>query len=73
MDQNSDSDASSSLVGLHRKKRAKEEKWEKESIKSKGSNTNSVISRSTNGRFTGKYNVGDKAADGSIIKEVLEE
>jgi hypothetical protein len=45
---------------------------EKQSQRSGGSNF-SKVSRSTNGRFEGKYKVGDKAADGSIIKEVIEE
>lgn len=33
----------------------------------------SKVSRATNGRFEVKYKVGDKAADGSIIKKVIEE
>jgi len=41
---------------------------EKESVRS----GESMISRSTNGRFEGKYKVGDKAADGSLIREVIE-
>jgi hypothetical protein len=57
-------------VGIHGRKRAEEENWEIESMKS---STNSIISRSTNGRFTGKYNVGDKTPGGNRVKEVLEE
>jgi hypothetical protein len=48
------------------------DKLEKRSQRSGGSNF-SKVSRSTNGRFEGKYKVGDKAADGSIIKEVKED
>ena len=50
----------------NRKADGKQSNIEIQSFKSGGS-------RSTNGRFEGKYKVGDKAADGSIIKEVREE
>jgi hypothetical protein len=33
----------------------------------------SLTNRTIDGRFEGKYKIGDKAADGSIIKEVREE
>ena len=38
-----------------------------------GKSNLSKISRSTNGRFEAKYKVGDKAANGSLIKEIKEE
>lgn len=37
-----------------------------------GESQHSKISRSTTGRFEAKYKIGDRAADGSIIKEVME-
>jgi hypothetical protein len=33
----------------------------------------SKVSRSTNGRFEGKYKVGDKTVGGAVIKEIKEE
>lgn len=32
--------------------------------------SNSCISRTTNGRFEGKYKIGDKTVAGNLIKEV---
>ena len=48
------------------------DKLEQQSVRS-GGTINSVISRSTNGRFEAKYKVGDKTASGAIIKEIREE
>ena len=45
-----------------------QEHMEKESVKS----GDSKISRSTAGRFEGKYKVGDKTTGGAIVKEVVE-
>ena len=53
------------------KEQEKQNKMEKESQRSGESNI-SGISRSTNGRFEGKYKVGDKTASGAFIKEVVE-
>jgi len=41
---------------------------EKESVRS----GESKASRSTNGRFEGKYKVGDKTASGALIKKIVE-
>ncbi len=38
-----------------------------------GESQHSKISRSTGGRFEAKYKVGDRAADGSLIRQVKEE
>ena len=45
-------------------KERKQEQMETESIRS----GESMISRSTAGRFEGKYKVGDKTTSGAIIK-----
>ena len=50
-----------------------DDKLEQQSVRSRGTNNNSIISRSTNGRFEAKYQVGDKTASGAIIKEIREE
>jgi hypothetical protein len=42
-------------------------------MRSGGTSTHSIISRSTNGRFEAKYKVGDRTASRSIIKEIREE
>jgi len=54
------------------KEQEKQDKMDKESVRS-GESNNSKVSRSTNGRFEGKYKVGDKSISGAIIKEVKEE
>ena len=46
-----------------------QEQMEKESVR----RGESMISRSTTGRFEGKYKVGDKTMSGAIIKEVNED
>ena len=52
--------------------KVRQEKMETESRRSGISNI-SKVSRSTNGRFEGKYKIGDKAANGSVIKEIKED
>ena len=51
-----------------KEKRQQQEQMENESMRS----GESMISRSTNGRFEGKYKVGDKTASGVLVKEVIE-
>jgi hypothetical protein len=54
------------------KAQERQDKLEKQAGMS-GDSKVSEVSRSTNGRFEGKYKVGDKATDGSIIREVKED
>jgi hypothetical protein len=52
--------------------RQQQDKLEQQSARS-GESQHSKISRSTIGRFEGKYKVGDRTAGGAVIKEVREE
>jgi hypothetical protein len=71
-----DDNASESSVEIHRPAQKKREQKQQDKLKRmevSKENQVSKVSRSTTGRFEGKYKVGDKTPSGVIVKEIKEE